>query len=607
MCSKMPPEPALKKIKIESSSKITNEIQHNSEFMSVCPLTGVPDVKPTLQGRHSSNNGSIFNVKHENSLSLVVDSLGLSTNVNGGNNVISSTPTKLSSNSLISKIDTSIPPCSLSSSHNSQTYTQVNQTYATLSQEQQSCQTQKTSQGNTTSEFSTKNTSLPSCTNIPNLDGSLNTTTTASESQLPTVSHQISLEEMDITAADFPRLLSEGTGMVVGTGGDTNDHCDAPLNTSGDTTDLSEMLFKLQEATTANIAQSFPNNGSSLNHIGSSSNQIMTPQNITSQFMEQQEEAANHSLKPSEGTETGALVTSFVGALNPSSLSPNSKQRHTQNKNHTKTNSSLSQTLQINASFAHRNNSATCDSSLAMSVHLTDLNTTSIITSSTLSRCVDTPTQSNTNTSLCISSRIDAAQSVNSPNGIISNKAPSKSISSSLETTINPLSVSCSSADSANHPSSLPILSLSPISSSSVDNSLGGNMNTFATPDSSSLHNFTPPINTLSKLDSENTINSTVVNSNSHQKCTSSFPSLSSYTSESGVISTIDSSGVLNTSLNDSSGVLNTSLNDSSKNSSSVDLDPPILDDMPPIEACAALNTLPTIDCSSINTSSSNL
>ena len=64
----------------------------------------------------------------------------------------------------------------------------------------------------------------------------------------------MSLGDMDITAEDLPRLLSEGTGLVVG---GSSDGCDAPklLDTSGDTSDLSEMLFKLQEAT-ASISQS---------------------------------------------------------------------------------------------------------------------------------------------------------------------------------------------------------------------------------------------------------------------------------------------------------------------------------------------------------------
>lgn len=73
----------------------------------------------------------------------------------------------------------------------------------------------------------------------------------ASTMQQDNTIHQMPLGDLDITADDLPRLLSEGTGLVVGGGGDGGDTCDAPklLDTSGDTTDLSEMLFKLQEAT----------------------------------------------------------------------------------------------------------------------------------------------------------------------------------------------------------------------------------------------------------------------------------------------------------------------------------------------------------------------
>lgn len=92
---------------------------------------------------------------------------------------------------------------------------------------------------------------------------------------------QMPLGDMDITAEDLPRLLSEGTGLVVGGSGDG---CDAPklLDTSGDTTDLSEMLFKLQEAT-ASISQSQENNLSSQMYqesISGSAPQLLTPQGL---------------------------------------------------------------------------------------------------------------------------------------------------------------------------------------------------------------------------------------------------------------------------------------------------------------------------------------
>lgn len=88
---------------------------------------------------------------------------------------------------------------------------------------------------------------------MPTMEASLVTT-----SALPqeTPMQQMPMGDLDITADDLPRLLSEGTGLVVGAGSDGTDACDAPklLDTSGDTTDLSEMLFKLQEVT-ASIGQ----------------------------------------------------------------------------------------------------------------------------------------------------------------------------------------------------------------------------------------------------------------------------------------------------------------------------------------------------------------
>lgn len=103
---------------------------------------------------------------------------------------------------------------------------------------------------------SQSNSSVPaisSCMQIPTMEASLVTT-----SALPqeTPMQQMPMGDLDITADDLPRLLSEGTGLVVGAGSDGTDACDAPklLDTSGDTTDLSEMLFKLQEVT-ASIGQ----------------------------------------------------------------------------------------------------------------------------------------------------------------------------------------------------------------------------------------------------------------------------------------------------------------------------------------------------------------
>ncbi|KAK7021912.1 hypothetical protein SK128_021335 [Halocaridina rubra] len=93
--------------------------------------------------------------------------------------------------------------------------------------------------------------------------------------------------DLDITAEDLPRLLSEGMGIVVSGGGDgSGDGCDAPklLDTSGDTTDLSEMLFKLQEATVGMSQSQDPNlvpavyTGQVLTH---SEQQLLTSQSLS--------------------------------------------------------------------------------------------------------------------------------------------------------------------------------------------------------------------------------------------------------------------------------------------------------------------------------------
>ncbi|XP_042864682.1 uncharacterized protein LOC122248622 isoform X2 [Penaeus japonicus] len=103
---------------------------------------------------------------------------------------------------------------------------------------------------------SQSNSSVPvisSCMQMPTMEASLVTTSTLSQ---VAPMQQMPMGDLDITADDLPRLLSEGTGLVVGAGTDGTDACDAPklLDTSGDTTDLSEMLFKLQEVT-ASIGQ----------------------------------------------------------------------------------------------------------------------------------------------------------------------------------------------------------------------------------------------------------------------------------------------------------------------------------------------------------------
>ncbi|XP_050695753.1 uncharacterized protein LOC126985214 isoform X5 [Eriocheir sinensis] len=116
--------------------------------------------------------------------------------------------------------------------------------------------------------FSTSMTSPP-CLPLSTIDSAFSTTT------MPQVStmQQLPLGDMDITAEDLPRLLSEGTGLVVGT---SNDGCDAPklLDTSGDTTDLSEMLFKLQEATAGITHTQESNLGSQMYQVSVANHQL---------------------------------------------------------------------------------------------------------------------------------------------------------------------------------------------------------------------------------------------------------------------------------------------------------------------------------------------
>ncbi|MPC25286.1 hypothetical protein E2C01_018392 [Portunus trituberculatus] len=127
--------------------------------------------------------------------------------------------------------------------------------------------------------FSTHSTSPPTlvpCLPLTSMDTSFIPTTMSQVSM-----QQMPLGDMDITAEDLPRLLREGTELVVGCSGDG---CDAPklLDTSGDTTDLSEMLFKLQEAT-ASISQGQENTlGPHLYQEGVSGNnpQLMTPESL---------------------------------------------------------------------------------------------------------------------------------------------------------------------------------------------------------------------------------------------------------------------------------------------------------------------------------------
>lgn len=126
------------------------------------------------------------------------------------------------------------------------------------------------------------------CIPLSSMDTSLIPTSTIP--QVNTI-QQMPLGDLDITAEDLPRLLSEGTGLVVGGNGDGGDTCDAPklLDTSGDTTDLSEMLFKLQEATAGITQNQDPNLGppvyqeqilSSSQQINANSNQLMTSQSL---------------------------------------------------------------------------------------------------------------------------------------------------------------------------------------------------------------------------------------------------------------------------------------------------------------------------------------
>ncbi|KAK4292575.1 hypothetical protein Pmani_034663 [Petrolisthes manimaculis] len=112
---------------------------------------------------------------------------------------------------------------------------------------------------------------MSSCIPLSNMDTSIISTSTMSQV------NTMPLGDLDITAEDLPRLLSEGTGMVVGAGGDSRDTCDAPklLDSSGDTTDLSEMLFKLQEATVG-ITQNHHQDGN-LSHTDYQG-QMMAPQ-----------------------------------------------------------------------------------------------------------------------------------------------------------------------------------------------------------------------------------------------------------------------------------------------------------------------------------------
>ncbi|XP_064086313.1 serine-rich adhesin for platelets-like [Macrobrachium nipponense] len=184
---------------------------------------------------------------------------------------------------------------------------------------------------------------MSGCMTMSNVDNSL-----MNMSSIPQVNpmQQIPIGEIDITAEDLPRLLSEGMGMVVGSGGDnTGDGCDAPklLDTSGDTTDLSEMLFKLQEATVG-ISQSQDPSvytgqmmpSSSVQQMNVHSGQLITSQSLstppgsglTSQGYNEMGQAINPHLPANMGGKSMPMQNSsgsstplltFTGALSTNS------------------------------------------------------------------------------------------------------------------------------------------------------------------------------------------------------------------------------------------------------------------------------------------------
>ncbi|XP_071525482.1 uncharacterized protein [Panulirus ornatus] len=143
---------------------------------------------------------------------------------------------------------------------------------------------------------------ISSCIPMSSMDTSLMPTSTIP--QVNTI-QQMPLSDLDITAEDLPRLLSEGTGLVVGGSGDGGDTCDAPklLDTSGDTTDLSEMLFKLQEATAGISQNQDPNLGPPVyhEHILTSSQQMNAN---SSQLMTSQSLATNSEVLNTQGYST---------------------------------------------------------------------------------------------------------------------------------------------------------------------------------------------------------------------------------------------------------------------------------------------------------------
>ena len=87
---------------------------------------------------------------------------------------------------------------------------------------------------------------LPSCLDLPVLDSGLSNS--ANLVQDSTSMSQMSLSDLDITGVDIPHLLSEGTGLIEG---NHVTECVPPklLDSSGDTSDLSDVFMKLQEAT----------------------------------------------------------------------------------------------------------------------------------------------------------------------------------------------------------------------------------------------------------------------------------------------------------------------------------------------------------------------
>ncbi|XP_068243482.1 serine-rich adhesin for platelets-like [Palaemon carinicauda] len=262
----------------------------------------------------------------------------------------------LSSSSLLTTCDVSTLTTSLSSSSISMLLNNealMNGTTSTMSISAP-CVTPAPAVSSTSSSLSlevphfssgTSNSENPmsGCMTMSNVDNSM-----MNMSSIPQVNpmQQIPIGDLDITAEDLPRLLSEGMGMVVGSGGDnTGDGCDAPklLDTSGDTTDLSEMLFKLQEATVGISQNQDPSvytgqmmPSSSVQQMNVHSGQLITSQSLstppgsglTSQGYNEMGQTINphhptnmggKSMPMQNSTGSSAPLLTFTGALSTNS------------------------------------------------------------------------------------------------------------------------------------------------------------------------------------------------------------------------------------------------------------------------------------------------